>query len=121
MEKEANPVEDSKAKNETLTTELHYELLKDYAQLSSATIGAVVFLIQLAVLSFDSNIYMSLGIFVFSIFTSLIGQDLIVDSLAKAKTIYDITKKLKIFRSVSMFSQGQGLDFCHLILFRKTN
>ena len=31
MEKEANPVEDSKAKNETLTTELHYELLKQYA------------------------------------------------------------------------------------------
>ena len=108
LEKEANLAEDNKLKNETLTTELHFELLKQYAWLSSAIIGAVVFLIQLKVVSFDSSIYLPLGCFCFSILNSLIGQDFIVDSLTKGKTIYDISKKVHIFRALSMFGLGLG-------------
>ena len=44
-----NSVEDNKKRNESLTTELHFELLKQYAWLSSAIIGAITILIQLMV------------------------------------------------------------------------
>ena len=45
--KKSRSVEKNKIQNETITTELHFELLKQYAWLSSAIIGAVVILIQL--------------------------------------------------------------------------
>ena len=60
-------VEKNKIQNETITTELHVELLKQYAWLSSAIIGAVVILIQLKVLTFGSKVYIPLGCFCFSI------------------------------------------------------
>ena len=109
MEKEESLVEDNKVKNETLTTELYFELLKQYAWLASAIIGAVVFLIQLKVVSFDSNIYAPLGFFCFSLINSLLGQDFIVESLTKGKTIYDISKKVHIFRWLSIIGLGIGV------------
>ena len=44
---ELDSVNENKVKNETLTTELHFELLKQYAWLSSAVIGAIIILVQL--------------------------------------------------------------------------
>ena len=101
-------VEKNKIQNETLTTELHFELLKQYAWLSSAIIGAVVILIQLKILTFGSNIYIPLGCFCFSILNSLIAQDFIVESFTKGKTIYDISKKVYILRNLSIFGLGLG-------------
>ena len=109
QENEVNLVEDNKVKNETMTTELYFELLKQYAWLSSAIIGAVVFLIQLKVVSFDSKIYAPLGFFCFSLINSLMGQDFIVESLTKGKTIYDISKKIQIFRWLSIIGLGIGV------------
>lgn len=83
-------------------------MLKQYAWLSSAIIGAVVILIQLKVLTFDSKIYIPLGCFCFSILNSLIAQDYIVESLTKGKTIYDISKKVYILRNFSIFGLGLG-------------
>ena len=37
---------ENKTKNESVTTELHFELLKQYTWLASAVIGAVIILIQ---------------------------------------------------------------------------
>lgn len=102
-------VEKNKIQNETITTELHFELLKQYAWLSSAIIGAVVILIQLKVLTFGSKVYIPLGCFCFSIFNSLIAQDYIVESLTKGKTIYDISKKVYILRNFSIFGLGVGV------------
>lgn len=109
QENVASSVEANKVRNERLTTELYFELLKQYAWLSSAIIGAVVFLIQLKVFSFDSKIYAPLGFFCFSLINSLIGQDFIVESLTKGKTIYDITKKVQIFRWLSIIGLGIGV------------
>ncbi|MFP3350025.1 hypothetical protein R0K04_01265 [Pseudoalteromonas sp. SIMBA_153] len=102
-------VEKNKIQNETITTELHFELLKQYAWLSSAIIGAVVILIQLKVLTFGSKVYIPLGCFCFSILNSLIAQDYIVESLTKGKTIYDISKKVYILRNFSIFGLGVGV------------
>ena len=101
---EADLIEDNKVKNETVTTELHFELLKQYAWLSSVIIGAVIILIQLKVVPFSSELYLPFGCFGTSILISLFGQDYIVDSLVKGKTIYGISKQIKIFRHLAMFT-----------------
>lgn len=84
-------------------------MLKQYAWLSSAIIGAVVILIQLKVLTLGSKVYIPLGCFCFSILNSLIAQDYIVESLTKGKTIYDISKKVYILRNFSIFGLGLGV------------
>lgn len=106
---EAGLVESNKLKNETVTTELHFELLKQYAWLSSVITGAVVILIQLKVVSFNSDLYMPFICFGASILISLFGQDFIVDSLLKGKTIYCVSNKIKIYRYTSMFTLFVGL------------
>lgn len=98
----------NKAKNETLTTELHFELLKQYAWLSSAVIGAIIILIQLNVVVIGNGIYVSLAFLALSIFFSLVGQDHIVDSLLKGKNIYEMSKILKVIRGASMGFLGLG-------------
>jgi len=104
----AKSVKENKIKNETLTTELQFELLKQYAWLSSAIIGAVVILVQLKILTFDSSIYIPLVCFGFSILNSLFAQDFIVESLSKGKSIYDISKTVYILRILSIFGLGLG-------------
>lgn len=110
--------EENKIKKEVLTTELYFELLKQYAWLSSAIIGAVVFLIQLNVVTFDSHIYMPLGFFCFALINSLFGQDYIVESLIKGKTIYDISKKVQVFRWLSVIGLGLGIGMLSNIIFK---
>jgi hypothetical protein len=102
-------LEENKLKNEKVLTELHFELLKQYAWFSSAIIGAVVVLIQMKIISFDSNVYIPLLCFCFSILNSLIGQDFIVESLTKGKSIYDISKKVYLLRMLSIFGLGLGV------------
>jgi hypothetical protein len=106
---EADLVEGNKVKNETVTTELQFELLKQYAWLSSVITGAVVILIQLKVVSFTSDLYIPFFCFGASILISLLGQDFIVDSLIKGKTIYCISNKIKIYRHISMFTLFVGV------------
>lgn len=88
---ELDSAQQNKIKNETLTTELHFELLKQYAWLSSAAIGAIVVLVQLKAIEADKDLYVSLGFFVASIILSITGQDHIIDSLLKGKQIYDLS------------------------------
>lgn len=107
-EAEASLIQENKAKNETVTTELHFELLKQYAWFSSVVIGAVVILIQLKVVSFSADLYLPFGCFGASILISLFGQDYIVESLIDGKTIYDISKKTKIYRVLAMFTLFMG-------------
>ncbi|AZQ84004.1 hypothetical protein EKO29_08225 [Colwellia sp. Arc7-635] len=101
-------VDKNKMKNETLTTELHFELLKQYAWLSSAVIGAIIILIQLKTLTVGKPVYISLAFLGLSIFISIIGQDHIVDSLLKGKNIFEISKILKLMRGASMMCLGIG-------------
>lgn len=102
---------DNKVKNETIATELHFELLKQYAWLSSAAIGAVIILVQLKLVEIGRDIYISLAFLGLSILLSLIGQDHIVDSLLKGKTIFRISKILKLIRLVSMGCFGLGIGY----------
>jgi hypothetical protein len=110
VEKQANLTEENKNRNETLTTELHFELLKQYAWLASSIIGVIVILIQLKVVELDRHIYVSIPSLALSIFISIISQDNIVDSLSKGKTIYCISKSLKVMRfcSLGLLSFGAG-------------
>jgi hypothetical protein len=102
---------ENKVRNEALTTELHFELLKQYAWLSSAVIGAVIILIQLNAVELGKDVYISLGLLGLSIFISLIGQDHIVDSLLKGKDIYKISKILRLIRATSMGCLGLGVGY----------
>lgn len=108
---EVDSVNKNKVKNETLTTELHFELLKQYAWLSSAVIGAIVILVQLKAVEMGVDVYISLALFGLSIFFSLVGQDHIVDSLLKGKDIYKISKVLKLIRGVSMGCLDLGAGY----------
>lgn len=101
----------NKAKNETVTTELHFDLLKQYAWFSSAVIGALIILIQLKVIEIGQDIYVSIGLLGFSIVLSLTGQDYLVDSLLKGKSIYQISKILKLVRGASMGCLGLGSGY----------
>ena len=108
---EADSVCENKIKNESLTTELHFELLKQYTWLASAVIGAVIILIQLKAVELGEDVYLSLGLLGLSIFISLIGQDHIVDSLLKGKDIYKISRILKLIRVTSMLCLALGASY----------
>ncbi|TMO62283.1 hypothetical protein [Pseudoalteromonas aurantia] len=115
VKKEKGPrvdsVSENKVKNESLTTELHFELLKQYTWLASAVIGAIVILIQLNAVELGKDIYISLGFLGLSIFFSLVGQDYIVDSLLKGKDIYAVSKILKLIRITSMLFLALGAGY----------
>ncbi|MDB2355953.1 MULTISPECIES: hypothetical protein [unclassified Pseudoalteromonas] len=114
---EVDSVNENKVKNETLTTELHFELLKQYAWLSSAVIGAIIILVQLKAVEMGNDVYITLGLLGLSIFFSIIGQDHIVDSLLKGKDIYKISKTLKLIRGVSMGCLGIGAGYFSATVF----
>ncbi len=99
------------ARNETLATELHFELLKQYAWLSSAAIGAMIILVQLKAVVIGTDIYISLGLLSLSIFISVLGQDYIVETLLKDKDIFKIAKKLKVMRYTSLYLMGTGAGY----------
>ncbi|NTS76186.1 hypothetical protein HR060_04825 [Catenovulum sp. SM1970] len=101
----------NKAKNAHLVTELHFDLLKQYAWFSSAVIGAVIVLIQLNAIEIGQDVYTALALLSLSILVSLTGQDYIVDSLLKGKEIYQIAKILKLLRAISMFCLGVGTGY----------
>ncbi|MCH2191664.1 MAG: hypothetical protein MK188_12135 [Gammaproteobacteria bacterium] len=102
---------ENKIKNESLATELHFELLKQYAWLASAIIGAVIVLVQLEAIAMGKDVYISLGLLALSIFFSLVGQDHIVDSLLKGKNIYQISRILKLVRITSMGCLAFGASY----------
>jgi hypothetical protein len=109
--------DENKKKNETLTTELHFELLKQYAWLSSAVIGVIIFLIQLKIVAVGEAVYVSMASLGLSIFFAVIGQDHIVDSLLKGKDVYQISKMLKFIRGTSMGCLGFGAGYFSITLF----
>ena len=76
-------IEENKTRNETITTELHFELLKQYAWLSSAVIGVITVLVQMGLIQSGKQVYVSLGMLSVSIFFSILAQDFIVNSLLK--------------------------------------
>jgi hypothetical protein len=108
--------DENKKKNETLTTELHFELLKQYAWLASAGIGAMIFLIQLKVVEMGNDVYIAFASLGLSIFFAIMGQDHIVDSLLKGKDIYKTSKILKLIRVASMICLGFGGGYFPLSL-----
>ena len=110
-------VRQNKIRNEALTTELHFDLLKQYAWLSSAAIGAIVVLVQLKAVEASKELYISLGFFVASIIMSITGQDHIIDSLLKGKHIYDASKVLKVIRTISMLCFGIGVGYLSANIF----
>lgn len=101
----------NKIRNETVTTELHFELLKQYAWLSSAVIGSIIVLVQLKAVEMGQDVYISLSLLGLSIFIALSSQDFIVDSLLKGKDIYSMAKMLKVARFVSMGCLGLGAGY----------
>lgn len=118
---EVNINEKNKLRNETTTTELHFELLKQYAWLSSAFIGAVVVLIQLKFITFEPKIFIVLGCFGFSILNCLFGQDYIVESLTKGKSIYDISRKIQIYRHLAITGLGVGSGLLAMLIYKTQN
>ncbi len=118
---EVNLTEDNKIQNENTTTELHFELLKQYAWLSSAFIGAVVVLIQLKLITFEPKIFIVIGCFSFSILNCLFGQDFMVESLTKGKSIYDISSKIKVCRHLAVGALGVGSGLLAMLIYKTHN
>ena len=114
-------VEKNIIQNETLTTELHFELLKQYAWLASAFIGAVIVLIQLQFITFEPKIFIVLGCFGFSILNCLFGQDFMVESLTKGKSIYDISGKIRIVRHLAVGGLGVGSGLIIMLIYKTQN
>lgn len=108
-EKEKNNNESNKNRNETVVTELHFDLFKQYAWLSSALIGAIILLLQSGSLNLNIQTYTALALLGASIYLSLSGQDHIVNSLLKGRDIYSASKRLKLFRFLSLLALGAGI------------
>ncbi|PCI72347.1 MAG: hypothetical protein COB38_04290 [Gammaproteobacteria bacterium] len=104
-------IEENKKNNVILTSELHFELLKQYAWLSSTAIGGLVLLAQLDAIPIGKDLFISLGFFVVSIFSALFGQEHQVDSLLKGKDVYEVSKTLTLLRVTSMGSLGTGVGY----------
>jgi len=121
LAQEVNIIKENRIQNQTTTTELHFELLKQYAWLSSAFIGAVVFLIQLKFIAFEPKIFIVLGCFGFSIINCLFGQDFMVESLTKGKSIYDISSKIKIYRHLALGGLGVGTGLLISLIYKIQN
>lgn len=107
----------SKLRNEEITTQLHFDLLKQYAWLSSAGIGAMIVLIQLKVMILGPETFISLGMLGGAVITAVFGQDYLVDSLSRGKTIYEVEGKIKFYRypSLALFGAAMGSVSVHLI------
>ncbi|MDB2331156.1 hypothetical protein N9V74_05525 [Alteromonas sp.] len=114
---EQDTLENSNEKNETLTTELHFELLKQYTWLASATIGAIVVLVQLKAVEVGADVYIPLTFLGSSILICISGQDHIVDALLKGKNIFQIAKILKLIRFASLLLLGTGIGYFIASLF----
>jgi len=104
-------IEENKKNNVILTSELHFELLKQYAWLSSTAIGGLVLLVQLNAIPIEKDLFISLAFFVISIFSALSGQEYQVDSLLKGKNVYEVSKTLTLLRGISMGSLGIGVGY----------
>lgn len=103
--------------NETLTTELHFELLKQYTWLSSATIGAIIVMVQLKTVEMGADVYIPLTFLGLSILFCIAGQDHIVDTLLKGKTVFQVAKTLKLIRVMSLLLLGTGIGYFLASLF----
>jgi hypothetical protein len=108
---EIDSVNENIVKNESLVTELHFELLKQYAWLGSAIIGALVVLIQLGTITVNKNIYISLACFSLSIVISILGQDYLVERLTNGDSLQKLSKKLKLIRHSSFMLIAFGAGF----------
>lgn len=108
IEKKHTAIKENEINNESLTTELHFDLFKQYAWLSSAAIGVIIVLVQMKAIELGADIYSAIAFLAFSIITSLYGNDFIVDNLLKGKGIYEINKKLKLLRLITLFCSGLG-------------
>ncbi|MFC4654837.1 hypothetical protein ACFO3I_07415 [Rheinheimera marina] len=102
---------DQQRPNETLATELHFELLKQYAWLSSAICGGLVLLIQTKLIEAGKDVYIALAIFGLSVLSSILGQDYMVDSLLKGKNVFQVAKQLARIRFFSVFAIGIGSGY----------
>lgn len=103
--------EENKKNSVILTSELHFELLRQYAWLSSTAIGGLVLLAQLGAIPIGKDLYISLAFFVISIFSAISGQEYQVDSLLKGKDIYKVSKTLTLLRGTSMSTLGVGIGY----------
>jgi len=117
IELDAIDNDNDKENNETLTTELHFELLKQYTWLSSATIGAIIVMVQLKTVEMGADVYIPLTFLGLSILFCIAGQDHIVDTLLKGKTVFQVAKTLKLIRFTSLLLLGTGIGYFLTSLF----
>ncbi len=96
-------------RNEASIIELHFELFKQFAWLGSATIGAIVLLIQLDVLSLNSALSKAIAAFAVSIILSIFGQVSLVSSLAAGKSINQLRSAMGLYTMLTLFVFGIGV------------
>jgi hypothetical protein len=95
-------------RQEVLTTEINFELLRQYAWFSSAVIGAVIVLMQAGVVENGAMTYIAISLISVATFASIIGQSYIAESLLKGKTVFEIANTLNRVRTIAMFFMGMG-------------
>ena len=86
-------------------------LLGGRFSLCASLIGAIIILAQIGVTEMNVHVFVSLGLLGLSILISLTGQDHMVDSLLKGKSIYSIAKLMKVLRVTSLLCLGMGAGY----------
>ncbi|MFD2167602.1 hypothetical protein ACFSJY_15230 [Thalassotalea euphylliae] len=92
----------------TLTTELTFDLLKQFSWFGSACIGAVALLVQLNAIALNGFIFAALGCFGLAVLIAFMGKNTIIEALLQGKTIKDIKLTVTLHRVLSMFLIGLG-------------
>jgi hypothetical protein len=95
--------------------ELQFELLKQFAWLSSTIIGAIVVLLQLDQVTLGKHVYTALSCFAISVVISVQGQDYLVSKLAEGKVLEDLASRMKRIRitAFGLICFGVGIMVSH--------
>jgi len=99
---------DNMNRNESVLVELQFAMFRQFAWLGSTVIGAIVVLIQLKIIELQAPIYRAIFCFAFSIGTSIFGQIILISSLSRGKSIYDISTSMTIHTYLIVFLFGFG-------------
>jgi hypothetical protein len=95
--------------DESVKVTLFFELFKQLAWLSSASIGAVVLILQLKQWPVTDMIIWALIALAISVLTSVLAQASMVSEMTEGKSLHQLKKMLTIMMACCLFLQGVGM------------
>ncbi|WP_440053906.1 hypothetical protein ACSLBF_13655 [Pseudoalteromonas sp. T1lg65] len=90
---------------------LMFDLFKHYAWLGAASIGGIVVLLQIKVVTLSLDVYISMALLASSVLLSLLAKEYLVDSLLGNRTPFHESKMIIVLRRLTLFSLSVGVGF----------